>query len=218
MIYEQQDYSSVKSAFQVLDHFLGKSIVEYSDIVVQVAQREEFQKGPGHTNISREGLHLRDSYGLSPVELVGLIEGFTSQVLNWLKYPDIAPLVGRLLALFFKSVRGLQTQSGDTKRLEHKLPLWVTPIKEAIKKEPFVLEICETHILPSLLALDATDTASFLDTLPVKDLREGNAGSHTVVDVQLCLSTLKICADSRKLMIFGMNHRLSHLGKPVALL
>ncbi|MCJ1464709.1 hypothetical protein MMC07_003322 [Pseudocyphellaria aurata] len=202
MIYEQQDYSSVKPAFQVLDHFLVRDIVEYSDIVAQMArskaQREGLQKGPGHTKSSSEGLHIRESFDLSLDEVVLLIEAFTSQVLNWSKYPDLAPLVGRLLASFFKSVRGLQTKSGDTKRFKYKLPLWLTPIKEAIQKELLVLEICETHILPSLLALDTTETAAFIDTLPVKDLREGNTESHTVIDIELCLSTLKICADSRK--------------------
>ena len=204
MVCEQGDYSSVKPAFQVLEHFLNKGLIEYIDIVSQMAQRGGSQKVFDPTDVSGEEQQLVEPVSISRIELAGLIEAFTSHVLNWLIYPDVAPLVGRLLTSFFKAFRDRPTENGDTNRLEYELPLWVTPIKEAIKREPLVLDICETQVLPSLLALDSTDTAAFLDSLPVQDLRGGNTESHTVVDIQLCLSTLNICADSRRRMTFGM--------------
>lgn len=208
MICEQGDYSSVKPALQVLEHFLNKGIIEYCDIVDQMAQRRGFQTGSYPANISREQ-QLFEPLPLSRTESVGLTEAFTTHVLNWSKYPDIAPLAGRLLYSFFKSFRGFPTEDGDTRHLEYVFPLWVTPIKEAIKREPFILEICETHILPSLLALNSTDTTAFLDTLPVQDLRDRKSGSHTIFEIQLCLSTLKICAENCRRITTGTMYRFS---------
>lgn len=165
-----------------------------------MAQRERFQIGSYHAGICREEI---EPPTVSRIESVGLIEAFTFHILSWLKYPDIASLAGRVLSSFFKAFRSGPSENGDTRRPGYKLPLWVRPIKEAIAREPLVLEICETHILPSLLALDSTDTVAFLDTLPVQDLRDGKSRSHTVVDIQLCLSTLNICAESRRRMTYG---------------
>lgn len=204
MICEPGDYLSVKPAFQVLEHFLNKGVVEASDIVDQMAQRGGFQKEPYRTKISRQEQQLPEPPFLSRIGPVSLIEAFTSHVLNWLKYPDIAPLAGRLLSSFFKPFRGCSTENGDTSCFGYNFPLWMTPIKEAIKREPSVLEICEIHILPGLLALNSTDTATFLDTLPVQDLQDGHSGSHTACDIQLYLSTLNICAESRMRMTSGM--------------
>lgn len=211
MICEQEDYSSVKPAFQVLEHFLNKEVVESFDILSQMAQRGGLKNGSYPTNMSREEQQLFEPLYLSQSEIVSLIEAFTSHILNWLKYPDIAPLAGRLLSSFFKAFQGHPTKDGDTKHPECKLPLWVTPIKEVVRREPFLLEICETHVLPNLLAISSTDTAAFLDTLPVQDLRGGRSGSHTVSDIQLCLSTLNICADRRMRMKPGMIYPLSYL-------
>lgn len=208
MICEQGDYSSVKPAFQVLELFLNKGIIEYCDIVDQMAQCGGFHAGPYSTNISREQ-QLLEPLPLSQIESEGLIEAFTTHVLNWSKYPDIAPLAGRLLYSFFKSFRSRPTEDGDTRRLGYTFPLWVTPIKEAIKREPFILEICETHILPSLLALNSTDTTAFLDTLPVQDLRDGKSESHTVFEIQLCLSTLNSCAENHRRITSGTIYRFS---------
>ena len=214
MICEQGDYSSVKPAFQVLEHFLNKGIIRFCDIIDKMAQSGGFHGGSYPTNISTEQ-ELLEPLPLSRIESLGLIEAFTAHVLDWSKYPDIAPLAGRLLYSLFKSFRDRPTEDGDIECLGYVFPLWVTPIKEAIKRELIILEICETHILPSLLALNPTDTTAFLDTLPVQDLQDGKSSSHTVFEIQLCLSTLNSFAENRRRITSGKIYQFSSFSKRV---
>ena len=194
MIGEDSNESSVKPAFQTLQHFLSKGVIESTDIVNELA-RERFRREGNGVDTSEEALWFSNSiFDFSPL-CVKLIENFTSSILEWLKYPDIAPIAGHLLHSFFKSFQYRSNQNHQEESLKNKLLLWTKPLTEFIKNEPSLLEICESHVLPGMLELNPNDTMTFLNTFPLVDLKEGKTGNLDFIDIQLCLSTLKFCVD-----------------------
>ncbi len=201
MIYEESGFFLVKPAFQVLEHFLHREVIEPSAIVGEMGKKYGFRKETKTVNVSREESRIFNSKSLSPVESASMAEAFMSCVLEWLKYPDIAPIAGRLLLSFFKRTLVHPVENAHPNYPEYELPLWVTPLRDFIQKEPTFLEICETQVMPGLLGLSPTDTQAFLDGLPLKNLREGNTGCHDVIEVQLCLAALRICEEKNKCML-----------------
>ena len=142
-----------------------------------------------NVRISSEGSGELNPEFLLPIEILSLTEAFALRVFEWLKYPDIAPIAGRLLQTFFKHSQG--SEFGDCQP-RNKAALWVAPLREFLENEPSLFETCEAHVLPGLLDLSFDDTLAFLETLPVQALREGNAESLTLLEIQLCLSVSKI--------------------------
>lgn len=193
-IYNHGDDSSVKPAFQTLELFLSKGVIESSDIVNKMA-RKRLQTELSVTDTSSEALWFPNSTCAFPHQFVNLIEKFTQSILEWLKYPDIAPIAGRLLHHFFKPFRCRSTEIHHENTYENKPLLWMKPLKDFIKNKPSLLEICESHVLPGLLGLNSNDTVFFLNSFPLDDLKEGNAGNHGLVEIQLFLSALKFCVD-----------------------
>lgn len=203
MIIDPNDFSLVKPAFQVLEHFLHKGVIVSFDIIREVARIYTIGTGSNTLNvrISREESGKLNPESLSSIETLTLIEAFASRVFECLKYPDIAPIAGRLLQSFFKHSQ--DSKIGDCP-YNNKAPLWVAPLREFIDNEPSLFEICEAHVLPGLLDLSFDDTLGFLETLPVQALQEGNVESLTILEIQLCLSVLKISSGTLTGMYFSI--------------
>lgn len=199
MITDQNDFSLVKPAFQVLEHFLHKSVIVPFDIIREVARICTIGKESNTFNvrISREESGELNPELLSSIQTLTLTEAFALRVLEWLKYPDIAPIAGRLLQSFFKHSQDSRISDCPP---NNKAPLWAAPLREFIDNEPSLFETCEAHVLPGLLDLSFDDTLAFLETLPVQALQDGNIESLTLLEIQLCLSVLKISSG----MLTGM--------------
>lgn len=191
IIIDRNDFSLVKPAFQVLEHFLHKGVIVSFDIIREVGRicTDGTESGTINVRISREESGELNPESLSSIEILSLTEAFTLRVFEWLKYPDIAPIAGRLLQSFFKHSQGSKFSDCQT---ENKAPLWVAPLRDFLENEPSLFETCEAHVLPGLLDLSFDDTLTFLETLPVQALQEGSAESLTLLEIQLCLSVLKI--------------------------
>lgn len=191
MIFDPKDFSLVKPAFQVLEHFLHRGVIVSFDIIQEVARMctNGRESNTINVRISSEGSGGLNPESLLPIEILSLTEAFALRVFEWLKYPDIAPIAGRLLQSFFKDSQG--SKFGDCQP-RNKAALWVAPLREFLENEPSLFETCEAHVLPGLLDLSFDDTLAFLETLPVQALREGNAESLTLLEIQLCLSVSKI--------------------------
>lgn len=202
MITDQKDFSLVKPAFQVLEHFLHKSVIVPFDIIREVARICTIGKESNTFNvrISREDLEELNPESMSSIQTLTLTEAFALRVLEWLKYPDIAPIAGRLLQSFFKHSQYSKISDCPP---NNKAPLWAAPLREFIDNEPSLFETCEAHVLPGLLDLSFDDTLAFLETLPVQALQEGNIESLTLVEIQLCLSVLKISSGTLTGMYFS---------------
>lgn len=184
-ICDHDDFPSVKPAFQVLEHFIDKKIVHASEIIFQLAQKSSFQEETILLSLAIENLNLQDPLSIPQHLQVSAIRKFVTNVLGWVRYPDVAPIGGRLVVTFFKSLQTL--------RFEFSLPLWVKPVIELLELEPSLFEIFECHVLPQLLRLNVgRDHQPFLDTNLLQDLRNGNSAKHSDVEIQLCLLALRV--------------------------
>lgn len=203
MITDQNDFSLVKPAFQVLEHFLHKGVIVPFDIIREVARICTIgtETNIFNVRILREESGELNPASLSSIQTLNLTEAFALRVFEWLKYPDIAPIAGRLLQSFFKHSQDSKISGCPPKS---KAPLWDAPLREFIDNEPSLFETCEAHVLPGLLDLSFDDTLAFLETLPVHALQEGNVESLTVLEIQLCLSVLKISSGTPTGMYFSI--------------
>ena len=184
-ICDHDDFPSVKPALQILEHFINKKIVHPSQIILQLAQKCSFQGETKPANLEIENLNLQGPSSIPQHLQVSVIRKFVTDILGWVRYPDVAPIGGRLVVTFFKSLQAPHTEFG--------LPLWVKPVIDLLELEPSLFEIFECHILPGLLRLNVgRDHQPFLDTNLLQDLRNGNSAKHSDVEIQLCLLALRV--------------------------
>lgn len=204
MITDQNDFSLVKPAFQVLEHFLHKGVIVSFDIIREVARICTIgtESNTFNVRILREESGELNPESLSSIQTLTLTKAFALRVFEWLKYPDIAPIAGRLIQSFFKYSQDSKIR--DCPPNNKAPPLWAAPLREFIDNEPSLFETCEAHVLPGLLDLSFDDTLAFLETLPVQALQEGNVESLTLLEIQLCLSVLKISSGTLTGMYFSI--------------
>ena len=205
IICNYHEVPSIKPAFQVLEHFISKSIVCASEIVLHLARTS--------TSLERREPPVQelDSYSLAFISQqvqISIIERFVSAVLAWVRYPDIAPIGGRLLVAFFKSLQACFARQNEVSFLEKIVPLWVKPVIGLLDQEPSLIESFEYHILPGLLALSNPGELPFLNKALLHDLRNGNAEKYSTVEIQCCLLALKLCRQMTNIKSYGMAYRL----------
>ncbi len=201
IIYQPGGTFSIKPVFQVLEHFIDKGIMRASDLVLHfVAETSVLQEESNLVGTAE--VAQRDH----AVELsnVSCIQAFISHILDWVIYPDIAPAAGGLLVVFCKSLQKYECVEAGTPCSSQVAPLWANPIKTALHKLPSLLDVFALSILPGLLKLSPSETKTFLDTLPLKDLQQGRARDLPTVEIQLSLVALRECVESRLIPAYGM--------------
>lgn len=191
--------SSIKAAVQALEHFLNKHIIDASQLVFMLIEKREL----GKFDMAAENLYSDRLLRVSDAEWAKSMEEFVSSIFQWVQYPDVAPATGHLISSFFLSLQRHLVKSKPEDCNDPALPLWLPPIKKAFNEEPELIEGLEKHMLPGLLRLSPAGTQAFLETLPLKDLRKGDDGTHTVSDTKLCLLTARIVVE------LGSSHNLS---------
>ena len=179
----EYDLTSLKPAIHLLEHFLRKDVVTASYVVLVAASAATIGQNNAQKGLSLEGIR---GTVISQVEFSESIEMFTLYVLGWVQYPDCAPAVGRLLSTFFRSLADDHTAT--TISLHQGLPLWVSPVQQALEKNPGLLELFENYILPCLVRLNTTDTTAFLSMLPFDDIQNGKLRACKDTELQLYLS------------------------------
>ena len=185
VIRKEDDQASVRAAMQVLEQLISKGLVDASAII----------RPRGFQDIKRFSTNSATD-GTSELTFFDRVESFTSEILEWVQYPDCAPVSGRLLAAFFKSLQKLDIPDADHGVLDKTSPSWILPVKQALERQPDLLEVYENHILPDLLRLSPLERAAFLDILPFPDIQKGKVGKNAVSDVQLCLLVARIDSNS----------------------
>ena len=176
LICKQGGSGSIKAAIQILEHFLSQDLVNAFAVLHSVT----FEPNKQHGRYSQ-------AYKVAPSTDSQKVAGFTGCVLGWVQYPDCAAAAGRLLSAFFKSFECLREQERTSHASLDRLPLWISPTKYHLKRNPHLLEVFDTHILPGLLRLSSGDRRVFLSTLPLDDVQNGNTARHSDSDIQLCL-------------------------------
>ena len=186
-----------KPALQALEHLLTKRVINPAQLILMLRR-----KNLGLYALNRKVAYSDELSKTSRTEWLSSVDELVSSVLEWVQYPDIASAAGRFLSSFFRSIQidPVDFEYEDREEYEQVLPLWLPPIKKALHERPEILDALEKHILPGLLRLNPTDTKAFLETLPIKDLQEGFVGIHTLINIRLCLLTVRTVVE------LGMSH------------
>lgn len=204
MIHQSSGSFSMKLIFHVLDHFINKGIVGAPHLALQYAAQVLPQSGESTVSTRAETSWRDDSIELFQALEISQVEALISDILDWARYPDTSSITGTLLVTLCKSLRNYSSFKNDTHCSTPKPPFWAGPVKTALQREPFLLEIFGFCILPGLLRLHHSDAEFFLDTLPLKELQQGKALDISAVDIGLSLLTLRECMESRLITAHGM--------------
>lgn len=196
-----EDCPFVKPAFQVLEHFLSKGIVEASHIMLEIAQKKSAWEQ--NKDFDKKVAQMYSTPIPQSVQTTCL-KTFVFNVLEWVPYPDIAPAAGSLLVAFFSSLHASHFQTNQSCCLAQNSLLWAAPLRAALERWPSLIEFVECHVLSGLLLLSSADMEMFLDTLPIRDLQNGNTGSLSDTEIQLSLLTMRICLKMKCSRISGM--------------
>lgn len=98
------DNYAIKPALQALRHFLSKSVIQARDIVLAVSQSQVPNKhGQAQAHVSNNYPASLDRLSIS--ESIDFSHVFLCKVLSWVRYPDAAPITGRLVSTFCCSLR-----------------------------------------------------------------------------------------------------------------
>lgn len=177
----KNEVGSIKAAIQVLEHFLSTRIVDALEVIHEISPR---QLKSAWTSLTARVVDTS--------EFVNTVQRFTSSVLQWVQYPDCAPAVGRFLSAFFASLGVSRSQAVAHASANGLLPLWISPVKQSLNRQPRLLDMYENHVLPGLLRLSFADRKAFLSTLPLDQIQQGNIGKLFTADIQLCILVAKM--------------------------
>jgi hypothetical protein len=194
---------SIKPVFQVLEHFIQKGIIDASDLVLQYLGRLFRVEESVLIEVAEPTLldaSIENAQSISALH----VETFISNVLDWVRYPDMASVAGGLLVVLCRSLQKHPCINARTYYYAQPLPLWAAPIKRALQREPDLLEIYGLYILPGLLRICPSETKDFLDTLPLEELMQGKARDLPIIDIEISLLTLRQCLGLRLIAACGM--------------
>ena len=189
-IRKQDGFADIKPAIQALEYLLRVGLIDAAEIA-QIKSSEDLALA--RMKAMNSDTQTSDA---QQEQINESAQNFVHSVLKWMHYPDCAPAIGRFLPLFFKSLEESQSDSAAQPSKDGVLPLWISPVKQTLKRYQELWEVLEIHILPGLLRLGPANLKAFLETLPFESVQCGNIGSSNVSDIQLCLLVAKIAEDS----------------------
>ena len=202
IIYSSNETLQVKYAMQALEHFMNHNVLSAFAFLYRSVHTAEI------VNAALDGssASMATSSRSSPADksaFVLTIQRLVLVTLQRVGYPDVAPAIGRFLASFFRSLQNQTVTDASEFECISPMLFWIDPLKEAMMHNLALLEVFELHVLPDLLRLSSSDVTSFLKTLPLRDLEQGKVGTVSLVDIHLCMLTMKISEEQRIPIIFG---------------
>ncbi|KAL8894426.1 MAG: hypothetical protein Q9192_004333, partial [Flavoplaca navasiana] len=186
--------SAVKPSLQALRHFICKKIIDARDIISIISQEL------GSRDIDGTDILLAQSTTLPPnsVTKSKYIEHshrFLYMTLSWVRYPDVAPITGRLIGVFCSSLRAWSSTweepPGPATNSHGKQPIWFSALKSYIQKQPELLDLFAIHVFPEIAHQDRAGIADFAETLSLKDLDLANLNAHGSADLHISLLLLR---------------------------
>ena len=196
-ICERESQACVKQALQALDHFITKRTIRLSELLSEFDGVS--QKKSEHSTSTKYAAyaHVSGSLELLEEKLPGNAAHIFENILYWMNYPDVAPVAGR----FFTSI-----SKNCSAAVDSGLPLWYHPLRRALESKPSLIDVFETQLLPDLLQSNLEHTVAFLEELPYSDIRNGLAGHRTLVEIALCVISLRIAQKLRLDNFSGKTH------------
>lgn len=171
---------TVKPALQVLRHLLSKSVIQPRDILVAVSQ-EQSSDEHGRAEISEPSSCAASLESLSTSQCMQYSHVFLCKVLSWLRYPDTAPIAGRLVPTFSSLLRVWSSSWPEPARIEHPQekdpPIWMTAFRTFLNTHPDCLDLLANHVFPEMVRQDRTgmeEYAPILQNLTIGGMRNFN--------------------------------------------
>lgn len=199
LIFAEASSSSVKSAFQSLDYFLTKRLICIPDIfstVSQVKQWELVFEPSNEENQFAKPLTIFSWEALQRAEIMRHVNEIFFNTVQWIRYPDVMLTVGHFISTFFTLVREWCQYSNPSAWTDMDgLPMWVSLVRMSLKIQPELFEKFGLYIIPGLLRMDSTDTAQFLNQLPLNELQKGKFITHPATDIKMSLITARIATE-----------------------
>ncbi|KAL8734098.1 MAG: hypothetical protein Q9181_003306 [Wetmoreana brouardii] len=188
------DNDTIKPALQALRHFMSKSVVQAQDVVLALfkAKQSGEDKQPG----SQEAETVSALLNRIPTsQYVEYSHDFLCKVLHWLRHPDTAPITGRLISFFCRSLR-IWSSSCRNPIVSHDMtqgnePIWLLALKSCSKKQPDLLDLFATHVFPEIVRQDREGSADLGSILPLQLLGTGDISRYSPADLQLYLMVLR---------------------------
>lgn len=158
--------SAVKPALQALRHFLSKSVILSQDIISAVSRHYdsgEPEKVGSH--VSSIGTGPSTSTSASQYRQHSL--DFLCRVLYWVRYPDTAPITGRLISAFCSTLHAWSSTWVEPATLEHargyEQPIWLSATTSFLESYPDSIELLANHVFPELVCHDRMGTGKFME-------------------------------------------------------
>lgn len=207
-IFAEVSSTSIKSAFQSLDYFLSKRLICIPDIFSTISQIKQWglvsESSNGENQIV-EPLTIFSSEALQRAEIMRHINEVFFNTVQWVRYPDVILTMGHFILTFFTLVREWCQYSNPSAWTDiDGLPMWVAPVKMFLKRQPKLFEQFGLHVIPGLLRIDATDTTTFLNQLPLNELQKGKLVTLPAADIKLSLLTAQIAMEKPFRKVIGM--------------
>ena len=178
---------SVKAALQILDHFLNKSFLNARTLL------EASRILSLDSAVKRiEGVPF-----VNPENRQTVITHLLSNLFAWIRYPDCAPVISRLLAHFLQSLTSSDPADDWSIAVRH--DFWVEPVGFALKEDPEVLEAFEDYVFPVLFSLSSLDIQTVSQSLPFRAILGKNYGHCNDAEIRMCLMIVKTLQMSKRL-------------------
>ncbi|KAL8811725.1 MAG: hypothetical protein Q9200_001557, partial [Gallowayella weberi] len=186
---------AVKPALQVLRHFMSKSIIRAQDIVLTISQNLEANDNK-EINVPEYRSAPSQLDSLSTAQYIKYSHDFLCTVFHWVRYPDVAPSTGRLIACFSTSLRIwssswiLDSDNALVKK-QSSGPIWWSALKSSIERQPELLELFAVHVFPEMIIQDRGGIADLVEGLSLKNLTTGSGMGQNLAELHTSLLFLR---------------------------
>ncbi|KAL8696437.1 MAG: hypothetical protein Q9201_007660 [Fulgogasparrea decipioides] len=188
------DNNTIKPALQALRHFMSKSVVQAQDVVLALSKANQHgeDKQPGSQDVETVSALLNR---IPTSQYIEYSHDFLCKILHWLRHPDTAPITGRLISFFCRSLR-IWSSRWRNPIVSHDItqgnePIWLSALKSCSKKQPDFLDLFATHVFPEIVRQDREGSADLGSILPLQLLATGDVSRYSPADLQLYLMVLR---------------------------
>ena len=186
--------SAVKPSLQALRHFICKNIIDARDIISIISQ-ELGSRGIDGTDILLTQNNPLPPSSIAKTKYVENSHQFLYTTLSWVRYPDVAPITGRLIGVFCSSLRAWLSTWGEPPRpvinSHINQPIWFSVLKSYVQKQPELLNLFAVHVFPEIVHQDRAGIAEFAEILSLKYLDLANLNVHSSADLHISLLLLR---------------------------
>lgn len=192
---------AVKPALQALRHFLTKSTIRSQDIISAVSCHCTSGK---HWQVVSHASNTGTGPSISPsaAQYLQCSLDFLCRVLYWVRYPDTAPITGRLVSAFCSSLRSWSLTWPELATLEHvrghEQPIWLSAITSFLEIYPDSIELLANHVFTEIVRHDRVGTGELMERI----IAHGKM-DHDHMKLEIQLLVLRAMLESRLYKAIG---------------